>query len=187
MLTRLEYLEGRQHVVVPTVMLTVGVFHGSRGPVLYEAESLRKSAPHWNGKPVVVYHPDIYGTAMAANDPRVFNRQKVGVLFNTTFDGKRLKADAWLDVQRLESVDARVLSAIRDHKPMEVSTGLYMNESAAWGTFNGKSYDDTARDIRPDHLAILPDQIGACSLADGAGLLRNQGTVKPLPVLSWAS
>lgn len=33
--------------------------------------------------------------------------------------------------------------------------------------------DAVARNHRPDHLAILPDQVGACSLADGAGLIRN--------------
>lgn len=182
---RLEDLEGRQHLVVPTVMLTVGVFHGSRGPVLYEAEELRKSAPRWNGKPVVVYHPDMFGDGSASN-PQVFNRQKVGVLFNATFDGKRLKAEAWLDVQRLEAVDPRVLRSLRDHRIMEVSTGLFFNDAGLAGTFNGKPYDETARGIVPDHLAILPDQIGACSIEDGAGLLRNERNVMALEPLTWA-
>lgn len=182
---RIDDLEGREHLVVPTVMLTVGVFHGSRGPVLYEAEELRRSVPQWNGKPVVVYHPDMYGDGSASN-PRVFNRQKVGVLFNAAFDGKRLKAEAWLDVKRLEAVDPRVLRSLRDHRIMEVSTGLYFDDQGLAGNADGKWYDETARGIRPDHLAILPDQIGACSIDDGAGLLRNDRNVQALAPLTWA-
>ena len=43
----------------------------------------------------------------------------------------------------------------------------------ATGDWNGKAYVGIARNYRPDHLAILPDMKGACSIADGAGLCRN--------------
>jgi hypothetical protein len=54
------------------------------------------------------------------------------------------------------------------------------------GTLNGMEYGRIARNLMPDHLAILPDKIGACSIADGAGLLRNSLYVEePLGVPSW--
>jgi hypothetical protein len=56
---------------------------------------------------------------------------------------------------------------------MEVSTGLSFPLTSTHGTFNGKQFDLVAKDILPDHLAILPDVEGACSIKDGAGLVRN--------------
>ena len=60
-----KQLEGRDHLVVPVVMLTVGVHSGSRGPVFYPAHELKNSASLWNGRPVVVYHPALYGDGSA--------------------------------------------------------------------------------------------------------------------------
>ncbi len=56
---------------------------------------------------------------------------------------------------------------------MEVSTGLFSEIEAKPGIFKGRHYKGVVRNLRPDHLAILPDSIGACSIADGAGLMRN--------------
>ena len=104
-------LEGRPHLVVPTVMIREGTWAGSDGPVTYAAEVLRRSVNAWNGKPVVVYHPDMYGHSFAGT-PEVFDGQKVGVIFNTRFEDGKLKADVWLDVARLEAVDPRVLQSL---------------------------------------------------------------------------
>ena len=55
---------------------------------------------------------------------------------------------------------------------MEVSTGLFTENEEVHGEFRGKPYIAVARNYRPDHLAWLPDQIGACSLAAGCGTLK---------------
>ena len=52
---------------------------------------------------------------------------------------------------------------------MEVSTGLFSEIEPKPGVFKGRHYKGVVRNLRPDHLAILPDSIGACSIADGAG------------------
>jgi hypothetical protein len=57
---------------------------------------------------------------------------------------------------------------------MELSTGLYVDAELTPGDWKGEEYVAIARNLRSDHLAILPDKIGACSVADGAGLLRNE-------------
>ncbi len=92
---------------------------------------------------------------------------------NTSWDGQRLKAEAWLEPSRLESVDSRVLNAVQKGEMMEVSTGLFSEIEPKPGVFKGRHYKGVVRNLRPDHLAILPDSIGACSIADGAGLMRN--------------
>jgi hypothetical protein len=174
-----KQLEGRDHLVVPTVILVHGVHNGSGGPVYYPPDSLAQSVQLWNARPVVVMHPDIYADGGAAGNPSVFNRQKIGVLFNTRFEANALKTEAWLDVERTQRVDARVLDAVRNRKMMEVSTGLIFSTDQVPGVWNGKEYSMLARNLVPDHLAILPDLRGACSIADGCGLLvrNNDGLV----------
>ena len=169
---RNEKLEGRDYLVVPMVMLVEGVLNGSNGPLFYPKEELAKVPQVWNHKPVVVYHPTMNGKALSACDPEVIEAYKVGIIMNTSFDGKRLKSEAWLEPSRLEKIDNRVLEAVNNKQMMEVSTGLFTENETISGNFNGTAYDAIARNFRPDHLAILPDKIGACSIADGAGLLR---------------
>jgi hypothetical protein len=163
----ISQLEGRDHYVVPTVMIKVGTFTGSSGAVHYTMEALRSSVNQWNGKPVVVYHPSM-ADGSYANSPRIFNKQKIGLIFNTRMVGDKLKADAWIDVQRVASVDNRVHRAIVSKRPMEVSTGLVVE------FMQNQAQSRIAQRLIPDHLAVLPDQIGACSMADGAGLIVNE-------------
>ncbi len=171
-MVRNEILEGRDYLVVPMIMIVEGVLNGTNGPLYYPAEELAKVPSVWNMKPVVVYHPTMNGKALSACDPDVIEKYKVGMIMNTIFDGKRLKAEAWLEPDRLAKVDQRVQNALDTGEMSEVSTGLHTENEAVEGSFGGVSYGAIARNLRPDHLAILPDQIGACSISDGAGLLR---------------
>lgn len=178
---RYELLEGRKYMVVPMVMLTEGVHAGSNGPLYYPSTELAKTPAVWNHKPVVVYHPTMNGQAISACEPAVISRRKVGLIMNTAWEpgkgGKpgKLKAEAWLEINRVKAVDDRVFNAVAKGEMMEVSTGLFTDNEAADGVWGkGKErYESIARNYRPDHLAILPDEKGACSIADGAGLMRN--------------
>jgi hypothetical protein len=171
-LVRVGKLEGRDHLIVPTVLITEGVHPGSQGPLYYSGDELAKLAGVWNTKPVVVYHPEQNGQHVTACSPDMLNARKVGVLLNTHYADGKLKAEAWVEADRLAEVDPRVLEALEAGQPMEVSTGLYPGQLVEeGGVWNGESYVAKVADIRPDHLAILPDQVGACSMADGAGFL----------------
>lgn len=168
---RYDTLEGRKYLVVPMAMLTEGVHAGNNGPLFYPADELRKNPQVWNHKPIVVYHPEKNGVGISACEVEILNTRKVGLMLNTKYDNK-LRAEAWLDVDRLKTVDARVLTMLQQQLPIEVSTGLFTDNEETEGTWNGKQYVAIARNYRPDHLAILPDKIGACSVADGAGLFQ---------------
>jgi hypothetical protein len=67
-----------------------------------------------------------------------------------------------------------VLDKLDKGEMVEISTGLFTDNIPESGVWNGEAYTAVARNYRPDHLAILPDQKGSCSIADGAGLLRNK-------------
>lgn len=170
---RHDTMEGRPYLVAPMVMLTEGVHKGSGGALFYPQEELGKSPQVWNHKPVVVYHPIVNGVPVSACDPVVLSNRKVGVIMNTRFEDGKLKAEAWMEESRIKTVDNRIAEAIQNQKVMELSTGLFSDNESMVGDFNGEHYEAIARNYQPDHLALLPDLKGACSVEDGAGLLRN--------------
>jgi hypothetical protein len=168
---RHETLNGRDYIVAPMVMLTVGVHNGSNGPLYYPRDELAKTPVVWNMKPIVVYHPTQNGQGVTATDPDVLATQSVGMVMHAKFDGK-LRAEAWLERDRLEHIDPRIVETLESGQLMEVSTGLFTDNVYEPGSHGGSEYEMVARNFRPDHLAILPDKVGACSIQDGAGLLQ---------------
>lgn len=171
--TRREILNGREHIVAPVTMIVPGVLNGSAGPLLYSAEENSKRVDAWNGLPLTIYHPV---DGKSARRKEILNSQGVGVVLNTVIENGILKAEAWFDIERLQSIDSRVLNSLNSGTAIELSTGLKVDlkPAAADSVFNGKSYTHLATNYEPDHLAVLPDQKGACSLQDGCGVLINE-------------
>lgn len=177
--TRRKTLHGRKFLVANVTMIVPGVLNGSKGPLLYDAADVEASADSWNHMPIVVYHPKVNGQHVSARRPDVLEKYAVGHVFNTSFSQGKLVGEGWFDEERTKAVDPRVHAALVRRQPMEISTGLFTkNEPVANGaTFNGTSYTHVAKDYRPDHLAVLPDQAGACGLKHGCGLMVNEGKV----------
>lgn len=171
---RREVHQGRKHIVIPAVMMVEGVHHGSAGKILHLSGEFGKIPGAWNGIPVVVSHPeDATGNLISANSPDVIELEKVGTVFNTTSNGK-LQSELWIDEERCREVSPEALAYINQGRPLEVSTGVFTDNDAVSGVWNGEEYIATARNHRPDHLALLPGETGACSWADGCGIRANQ-------------
>lgn len=168
---RVDNLQGREYTVVPMVMLVEGVHNGSAGAYYYPAEECSKLPHSWNSKPVVIYHPD----GETACLPEILNTRGIGNIMNTKWDTaeNRLVAEAWIDMTLVNKVDPRVAKAIDEKLILELSTGLDATTDGIPGEWNGEEHLGTLSNFSPDHVAILPDQIGACSVADGAGFFRN--------------
>jgi len=173
-LVRNETLEDRDYKAIPMVMLKEAVLCGSHGPTFYPADEIRKAPTGWNYKPVVVYHPTVNGQGVSATDPIIIENQKIGLIMNTRFEDGCLKAEAWIDVEKANKVDPRVMEAIDAGQMVEVSTGLFSDTETLHGNHDGSEYGQVARNYVPDHLAVLPDKKGALSIEAGAGLLRNE-------------
>ena len=173
---RKENLNGKEYLVAPVTLLVPGVLNGSKGPLLYPRDEVTKNADSWNHIPLVVYHPTNNGMQISARDPEVLENQGVGFVFKATAtDQGKLVSEAWFDIAATERIDNRVLDSLNSGKKIEISTGLFTeNEPREGITENGVSYEFIARNYRPDHLAILPDQKGACSIEDGCGVLANK-------------
>lgn len=168
-------LNGRPHIVVPVVMMREGVHSGSRGALFHSAAELGRVADAWNGIPIVIHHPQINGVFVSANRPDIAD-QSVGRVFNTRMDGDRLKAEAWLDVQQLAAVSPAAMQSIQSGAPLDVSVGVFSDEIDTPGNWNGEAYIAVAANHRPDHLALLPGDTGACSWNDGCGIRVNSAT-----------
>lgn len=162
--------EGRPHLVVPVIMMVEGVHNGSNGRVLHLEEELNRHTGSWNGRPVVVHHPD----SGSANLPEVLPEVRVGQLFNTGFDNGKLKSEAWLDEARLREVSPETLQIIEEARPLDVSVGVFADDEPTSGKWHEETYEAISRNHRPDHLALLPGAQGACSWADGCGVRTNQ-------------
>lgn len=170
---RRERVNGREYLVAPLVLIVPGVLAGSRGSLLYPLEEVERTANKWEGMPLTIDHPyrPATGEPLSANSPGVLDRQGVGVVKRSRMSRGKLVADGWFDVERTRRIRPRVLRDLEAGRPVELSTGLYTrNDPARPGsTFNGRAYEYVARDYRPDHLAILSQDRGACSVADGCG------------------
>lgn len=193
---RYQTLKGKRYLTVPMVMLTEGVHEGNatvtsgadrgkrrKGGVLYAGQEIAKSATVWNMKPVIVYHPKGKGpdgVPLSGTDVSVLEETQVGFVMNSKWDAsaKKLRGEAWLDEDELRKVAPKVLDNIKKGRPTEVSTGLSMDVEDEDGEFGGSKYSMVAMHFRPDHLAVLPTGVGACSVDKGAGLcVMNAGGV----------
>lgn len=163
---RTEWFGGREFLVSPVVLVVPGVLNGSRGPLYYPPDELRRNPHSWNGVPLVLNHPSS-GTARI---PSYMRTNGVGVLARVLFANNRLRGEAWFDVQKTSSVDGRLLSMVRSGEAIEVSTGVGVAVDNVGGYHNGRHYTGIARDYQPDHLAILLHERGACDLMMGCGI-----------------
>lgn len=166
----LKLHQERPHIVVPVVMIVEGVLNGSHGPLLHLAEDFGKFPAAWNGIPVVIDHPEQDGVNVSANSPEIIDSRTVGRVYNTNVEGKKLRAEVWLDEEKLNTISPETLAEINDNKLIEVSVGVFTEDEDEQGEYEGIEYNAIARNHRPDHLALLTECKGACSAEDGCGV-----------------
>ena len=168
-------LNGRDHYVVPMSLIVPGVLSGSKGALHYPPDEISKNYDAWNGMPLVVNHPMHNGKPISARSAAVIDSHGIGTVLNARINSNgKLVAEGWFDIQKANSVDPRIISSIERGEQIELSTGLFTDnipvKNGENAHHNGKRYTHVARNYRPDHLAILPDELGACSIKDGCGV-----------------
>lgn len=164
----------KKNLVIPVTMMVEGVHNGSHGPLLHLIDDLGKFPASWDGIPVVINHPQKEGVNVSANSPDIIEERCTGRVYGTYVDGTKLRAYVWLEEEKLGSISEDALLAINEKQPIEVSVGVFTEDEIEEGEYNGENYEAIARNHRPDHLALLPDGVGACSLKDGCGLRANK-------------
>lgn len=170
-------LGGRRHLVAPLSLIVPGVLNGSKGALYYPLTEINKNYKDWEDVPLTLGHPtDLQGRNLSARDPGVLERQGLGFVRRPTVKNK-LASEGWFDVERVNRIRPDIIERLETGQPIELSTGLFTdNVKAPEGSnHRGKPYSFVARNYVPDHVAVLPDQKGACSLQDGCGVLVNRG------------
>jgi hypothetical protein len=194
---RHEQHNGDDYIVAPVVAVQEMVLKGELLPM----EEIEASVPAWNGRVTPVGHPtDDDGEFRSANSPAVHDSEVVGRFFEADTSDEALVGSVYVNVdesKRLydetgnerfvkpgvvlashaESDDvARLMSnveyEVQTDDILEVSTAYFYRREDAMGTHDGGEYDAVQRDIRPDHLALLPNAVGECSAEDGCGAPR---------------
>ncbi len=173
----------KKHLVVPVTMMVEGVHCGSHGPLLHTITDLGRFPESWNGIPIVIFHPEKDGIPVSANSPDIIDNECVGRVYGTRVEGEKLKANAWLDEEKLGAVSPEALNCINKHLPLEVSVGVFTEDEEEEGEYNGETYEAIAHNHRPDHLALLPGGTGACSFEDGCGIRANEKGGKDVEVV----
>ncbi len=188
-------LKGEDHYVVPVVLLVEGVHNGSSGPVFYPSEEIEKYPAAWNGRSIPVKHPyDGKGRPLSANSPEEWEKRQIGWLFNVHVDYNeeandgeplaRLVGNAWINKKDVAEKSPEINRNIQEGVMSEVSTGIFADWEFTTDYWKGEFFDKIAKNMRPDHLAALEGgEKGACSIPDGAGLMRNKENSPTMNVL----
>lgn len=164
-------LDGRAYLVAPVVAVRAGVLNFELVP----ADEIQKSVNLWNDVPVPVNHPLHNDEKISARDVSIIEQAVVGRFYNAYYEDDALKGELWIDIEKAKKVggDALVaLEKLQQGQPLEVSTAYYSDVSDENGSYKGISYEGIQYNLRPDHLALLPASIGACSWQGGCGAPR---------------
>lgn len=165
--SKTESLLGKEYTVLPAVMMVEGSYYpyvedmSKAASLHFSARDLEQSVNTWNGRPVAVNHPD---GQVTCNSPETFNRQWVGYVFNARYDrdSRSLKSDLWIEKERGSFIAAKA----NDGHQIDVSIGAFGDLIPS----GNNDYDFSMRNIVGDHLAVLPDGVGACNWKDGCGI-----------------
>jgi hypothetical protein len=177
--------EERGTLIVPVIAF-VGdsVIHAvnAEHPEFVPIETISQDPSRWNSKPVMWNHPrSADGKTMSASH-HTLSESNLGFIGNTCVDRGRLCCDAIIDVARATRLGAsKLLQRLRNNEIVSVSIGAHVQTTPAppGSSHNGRRYDAIWSVLTPDHLAILPDSEGACSIADGCGTHRRAAEVTP--------
>ena len=161
-----ELLGKDTYLVVPVTIIVEGVHNG----FFYPADELKKSVADWENVLIPIYHPvDPQGQFLSAKEVET---ECVGRFCNSTWDEnkKGIIGEFWI---LKEKISTEIIDELINGN-MEVSTGLFADHDFdKAGTWNGEEYKAELTNYNPDHVALLPGSLGACSWTDGCGVRAN--------------
>ena len=168
---REETIDGKEYLIAPLVAITEGVHTGSEGPVLYKADELRSFVANNDHRPLCLGHPK----RGSAASKQFIKTRGCGITLGSVWneENNSLDMEAHVDKAAASAKDKRLLHNLANNVTTEVSTGYDLKLDKTAGEWKGIAYNAEAKSLHLDHVAILLDQVGACSVAKGAGLLRN--------------
>lgn len=146
-----------------------------------EAANLAPSEP--SGHPIDGKTENDEPRFVSANQPPFVEEMHVGMILDAEartdlptpgeeMSERGLVGEAWIDLEAAKNVGEFAVEAVErvvSGDELDVSTGYFHLPLDRQGRYNGESYEVEQVDLLPDHLALLPNERGACSWADGCG------------------
>ena len=187
-----QIIDGKEHIVINDVVPIVDdiVMNG----IFYPADEINKSYMTLNDNLMPLDHPMINNENVSALTPQAINNYYVGAWGrNVRKSNDRVLMDAYIDRKFAESTEkGRMLvnrlddmMSGKNTTPIHVSTGLTYTPDNQSGSSKGKRYTAIARNMKFDHVAILPDKQGAATPDDGVGIFVNSdGEKSPIENVS---
>lgn len=180
-----QIIDGKEHIVIKDVVPIVDdiVMNG----IFYPADEINKSYMTLNDNLMPLDHPRINNENVSALNPQAINNFYIGAWGrNVRKSNDRVLMDAYIDRKFAESTEKGRLLVNRlddmmsgkNTTPIHVSTGLTYTPDNQSGTSKGKRYKSIARNMKFDHVAILPDKQGAATPDDGVGIFVNSNGEK---------
>jgi len=156
------------YLVVPTTFIKSMNLHRGYVP----NREIEKATDRWSGIPAVADHPrNDDGKLVSINNPDNDETPFGEIRSPETKNNGTAKtqAEVWLNVDKAESIGGEpeaVVEAARNREKLSVSSG-YAGLRLPSGNYDGRERDKVVGDLRPDHIAILRNRDGRCSLSDG--------------------
>ncbi|MCY2038685.1 DUF2213 domain-containing protein [Klebsiella pneumoniae] len=175
-----ETIDGKPHIVVRGITPVVDDIVMNRK--LYPAAEIEKSYNTLERNPMPLGHPKVDGKHVSARDVRAVNEYHVGAwLQNVSHEGGKVTGDMYVNRQYAESSEKgkRLINRLDEMiagtnlEPIHISTGLLYSGIAANGESKGKKYNEIATNMMFDHVAVLLDEPGAGTPAEGVGIFVN--------------
>lgn len=175
---RRDTLNGKEYLVAPVVAVQEGVYlyprQNGRGikREFLNTEAIEESLPDWEGVPLTIPHPEDDKGRPGLIVNAETTHTDVGQFRNVSVDGDSLVGETWIREDAVGTVNGKLeeyIEAIESGEPQEVSTGYRANTEVEKGTYNNQRYTYQQDGLEPDHLALLPDERGNCSVEEGCG------------------
>lgn len=189
-----ETIDGKPHIVVRGITPVVDDIVMNRK--LYPAAEIEKAYNTLERNPMPLGHPKVDGKHVSARDVRAVNEYHVGAwLQNVSHEGGKVTGDMYVNRQYAESSEKgkRLINRLDEmiagtnSEPIHISTGLLYSGIAANGESKGKKYNEIATNMMFDHVAVLLDEPGAGTPAEGVGIFVNaEGDVLEIEVVNLA-
>jgi uncharacterized protein len=112
--------------------------------LLRDPTELARGAETFEGKPILLVHRG----SLATDHPRALSVGSIGQ--PVRFDGKKLRAP-------LSFWDQEAIDGIETNAKRQLSCGYRYDADMTPGVFEGKRYDGVMRNIRGNHLAMVPE------------------------------
>lgn len=166
---------GIDYLVSPISLMTPGVRTSAANGlnVLYNEENLKKNAAAWNGVPALAGHPKVTAPTgdvlYVSAQHEDFADKKFGELRSVTYCNG-LRGELWIVIEKAATLAPGLVNQLEAGTKVEISIGAGGTVKSWNGTYEGTNYNVVAQDLQPDHVAVLMNGVGACSISKGCGL-----------------